>query len=385
MKDNNIVSSSTGTTVTNASENTSVVVPPIPLEVIFSILLCLPADILYHVMRYVCRQWRSIIHSHTFVSALLARSSTGLLVRDCYYSQRENVDFLEMTEGGVKMSKVLFPFPCAVSSSCNGLVLAVAERLNAEGERYHVYHLVNPLTKVAYMIPSLHKPSEIMARTAITYVASVEKYKVVRSYYDEGFTCICTMLTVGIDKAWRQIKTDYISHSVIGILDSIPKSAQGAFYWAEMVYPYVLKLDAETEIFHLILLPVYQDRSSFHFAIKGNSLSLITRCSTNSWNVWVLQGSSTKDWIKLHNINLACDTHASNLARLIDDDTGTNTLYPSNWMKDGELLVFHLERSSKCIVYNVKTEELSAFEREREACYHSSLQHVSSLVSLNSS
>ncbi|RAL47312.1 hypothetical protein DM860_013277 [Cuscuta australis] len=49
----------------------------IPADLVLNILLLLPADVIYGIMQYVCREWYNIVRSPTFVSSHLQKSTGG--------------------------------------------------------------------------------------------------------------------------------------------------------------------------------------------------------------------------------------------------------------------------------------------------------------------
>ncbi|KAJ7970519.1 F-box/kelch-repeat protein-like [Quillaja saponaria] len=49
-------------------------------EIIFEILLRVPAEILHHCLRYICRQWHGTISDPFFIHSHLRQSTTGLLM-----------------------------------------------------------------------------------------------------------------------------------------------------------------------------------------------------------------------------------------------------------------------------------------------------------------
>ena len=108
-------------------------IPYLSPEIIFNILVYLPADILYNVMRYVCREWYNIISSPTFIDAHLLKVDRGMLIKqilpDCniHYVKMVKNDLPEIIE--VDSSHL----PKYGTSSCNGLVLMAKSQ---DGNRY---------------------------------------------------------------------------------------------------------------------------------------------------------------------------------------------------------------------------------------------------------
>ncbi|KAG9150582.1 hypothetical protein Leryth_008051 [Lithospermum erythrorhizon] len=95
----------------------------LPEEILFNILLLLPADVLYAVMRFVCRQCYMIINDPAFLNTHSLRPSSILLVQYREFDAR----FLLVGERDIKISDIKFQFPGRVMSSCNGLTLVWTE------------------------------------------------------------------------------------------------------------------------------------------------------------------------------------------------------------------------------------------------------------------
>ncbi|KAI8556553.1 hypothetical protein RHMOL_Rhmol05G0262400 [Rhododendron molle] len=111
----------------------------LPDELIFEILVSLPAHVLYNSTRYVCRQWYKIIHNPLFCKEQLLHSSTGLLLQDRHVPHI--AQFAEFGEMSATPTDIKFMFPSRVLSTCNGLVLF------RNPHDPSTLHLANPLTK----------------------------------------------------------------------------------------------------------------------------------------------------------------------------------------------------------------------------------------------
>ncbi|XP_074309945.1 uncharacterized protein LOC141644342 [Silene latifolia] len=93
----------------------------LPSEIIFNILLFLPAKVLHQVVRYVCKQWYDIVNDPRFIKAHCQSSSAGLLfqnpmkIHHTYYIEGDN------------STKIALPFRARIYGSINGPVLLAWE------------------------------------------------------------------------------------------------------------------------------------------------------------------------------------------------------------------------------------------------------------------
>ncbi|XP_075500427.1 uncharacterized protein LOC142539008 isoform X2 [Primulina tabacum] len=70
----------------------------LPPEMVYKVLLHLPALVLRDVMKHVCREWSLMIRSRNFIHDHLLNSPRGLIIQGCHFSC--SAMFVEMRETG---------------------------------------------------------------------------------------------------------------------------------------------------------------------------------------------------------------------------------------------------------------------------------------------
>lgn len=106
----------------------------LPKAVIYSILILLPAEILYHVMRYVCRDWNEIINHQSFIKehfrlhfsndhGLLIQIETPIHARATYYADLGSIDNKFTSNGNARVMKYGLQFIEKPLCSCHGFLL----------------------------------------------------------------------------------------------------------------------------------------------------------------------------------------------------------------------------------------------------------------------
>ncbi|VFQ78539.1 unnamed protein product [Cuscuta campestris] len=235
----------------------------------FNILLCLSADVLYNVMRYVCRNWYDIIQSPAFIYAHLqhqkSRAAGFLFQRFNYSRPLVHVHLGEMSSD-VELRQLAFPFRGFAVSTCNGLVWL----LDYSGRRHS--WLVNPVTKQHLALPPFDhfldmKSYYLQKRNcSLGYAASSGVYKVV--YYPPN-SVACAIHTVGVDNnSWRPVS---INISERGFTSSSspyfyePLTLGGFIYWLSNTLPFILSLNVETEIFKQISIQQLLPQTAFGY------------------------------------------------------------------------------------------------------------------------
>lgn len=197
--------------------------PSLPEEIIFYILVWLPADILYNSMRYVCRQWYKIIRDPLFVKEHLLRSTTGLLIQEHFSFAAQFGKFGEMN---TTETKVNFNFPNLLSATCDGLVLF------KDGYDEKEVYAANPLTKQRVAAPPFCFPSFLFG-LALARAYSTMEYKLVCTYRSKKSKVYhCAMVTMGKDHAWKPINCQKLSDPCRQIFRGYRFSAGGFIYWA---------------------------------------------------------------------------------------------------------------------------------------------------------
>ncbi|XP_057776202.1 uncharacterized protein LOC130995069 [Salvia miltiorrhiza] len=120
----------------------------LPKELLFEILLRLPADHLYERARLVCRRWYRIIHSHAFINEKMHGATYGLLLSPV----KGNTLPLYVTadaDGGILKSELNHISKLGVLATCNGLVLELDDK--------RFPRLANPATRQSFLLPPYPK------------------------------------------------------------------------------------------------------------------------------------------------------------------------------------------------------------------------------------
>lgn len=94
----------------------------LPQEMVFDILLHLPALVIHDVMRHVCGEWNLMIRSPNFIRHHLWNSTGGIIIQR-QFSEAPDVIYLEMRRGRLEISKFDRGSRHEICTSCNGLTL----------------------------------------------------------------------------------------------------------------------------------------------------------------------------------------------------------------------------------------------------------------------
>ncbi|KAL3630681.1 hypothetical protein CASFOL_023665 [Castilleja foliolosa] len=214
----------------------------LPDEIIFEILVRVPAQDLYDSTRFVCRKWYNIMYTSNFAQSHLQLSNPGLLV--VYMCLREQF-FMMMQNGRIEIFKCSYGSDRVVLSSCNGLLLEES-RVN-----WKEMYITNPVTKQQFALPLL-KLNTLPNRYALAYAASSRAYKAVGipCFYDENRDLGLSIMTVGVDTDWeRRVSTQHLSLKAKKLLKEFPLTTRGFVHWVQNNFTeYVLTMNVESEI-----------------------------------------------------------------------------------------------------------------------------------------
>ncbi|XP_057785349.1 uncharacterized protein LOC131002874 [Salvia miltiorrhiza] len=336
----------------------------LPTDLLFEILLRLPADHLYERARLVCRRWYHIIHSHAFINAQMHGAIYGLLL----WPLNDNTLPLHLplyvtadTDGGIHTSELNHTPKLGFPATCNGLVLEMALVMDTKHDC--PLRLVNPATKQSFLLPAL--PRRISYGQLVygfAYSAASLAYKVIQKY------TVCTspprlpaadygldVLTVGVDESWRHVEVHHLSDHVRSFFFSkAPLTSEGFLHWGRGRH--CATMDVETEIITLSEAP-YQYKY-YYYLSTGRCLSLLVGCGDLSWEVWELK-AETGEWRKaLPNIELGAE-------RCRIQQFSDRFLEPLGWVKYPQVLAFYFGAYTSgrhCIFYNLDTHQLDSIE-----------------------
>ncbi|XP_074318930.1 uncharacterized protein LOC141655771 [Silene latifolia] len=291
----------------------------VPKEVIFNILLFLPAKLLHDVVRYVCKQWYDIITDSFFVRAHCQMPTTtnsdSFIVQAPY--TRHNMYFVvhEDVAKSVMLTKIQLPFRGMIQGSCNGLVLFCD---NWDTSRK--VHLMNPLRKLIVNMPPVI-PVVLGYLFYTTYgfaVNSSGQYKVVHIsfYISPTYSCEMSVFTIGVDKSWRPrpIDLQHLLGTPLNYGDMpCPLWNPGLLiarflYWCSTSFVYSLAMDVDTETLYLITWPASVDRERFnrYFISMGTALGLMAQDDSNPaiWKLLKLTDIKSSEWTEISKIDI---------------------------------------------------------------------------------
>ncbi|XP_059670538.1 putative F-box protein At1g47730 [Cornus florida] len=362
----------------------------LPEEILFSILLKLPVEVLCNVMRYVCREWYNVINDPCFIDAHLQKSTNCLLIQS--YRFPNFFHFVEIHDSDIQTRMVRYEFPMSAYSSCDGLILF---RCNEEG----IFYVANPTTMQLVKLPPLSSKWCFIRAPLLTYFRSTGRCKVVLILRDENNHNVCLILTVGADSAWRQIDTkhfpDFASHSF-----SCKSFSTGGYIYLTCDYAsHLFALDAEAEIFHRFPKP--DCTIGGKYMVWKSFLGLVAHHAAFVWELWALTDLNTGKWTKLLYIDLR--GKRCKIEQKFDVPYGESSvqgylsrknlsldrcLVPIASLKNGEVLIFRGTLPFKTyIVFNLKTRKVSSFVicRGEEHASNFYVCHINNLVLLNAS
>ncbi|KAL3516910.1 hypothetical protein ACH5RR_023812 [Cinchona calisaya] len=95
--------------------------PFLPLDIIFNILILLPAGFLFNSVRYVCKAWASIIRDPAFIKEHLFKSNVRLLIQE--YTIPSRGLYLDIQCGKFSVMNLRRCCPGKPIDSCMGLCL----------------------------------------------------------------------------------------------------------------------------------------------------------------------------------------------------------------------------------------------------------------------
>ncbi|KAL3615643.1 hypothetical protein CASFOL_041304 [Castilleja foliolosa] len=366
----------------------------LPDELIFEILVRVPAQDLYDSTRLVCRKWYNMINTRNFAHSHLQRSTPGLLVLDLYnlYSCKQTL--MTMQKGQIETSNLSYGFRGTVLSSCNGLVLRTNRNKNSkEGP----YIIVNPVTKQHFALPRFHS-GQLMFRNckfSLVYAASSRVYKVVSVPYSdqEYIGLVCVIMTVGVDRDFvRRVSTQHLSLKAKELLYKSPLTTPGFVHWVRNgISEYVLSMNVESEIITQIPGPCLRDDGKSlrcHYLQMGSYLSLLIDRGEYLWEVWKMK-PETGEWTNMPSIVLESQkviNHLSSKYKILG--SSSPLLNPIGWSNSREVLFLGVRLGShhgyigSLFAYNIRARELDLLYAQ-DVTLNLCLDHRSSLVWLD--
>ncbi|KAL3651471.1 hypothetical protein CASFOL_004473 [Castilleja foliolosa] len=327
----------TGRSKRNMSKATNLL-ESFPDDVLFEILLRVPAHDLYDSTRLVCRKWYNMIHTRNFAHSHFQRLTPLLLTVDRI--NREQA-IMTMQNGRIEISKWSYMVGHRlVLSSCNGLVLE--SNSNPKG-----LYITNHVTKQHFALPPF-LPEKVMTRKlfALAYVASSCAYKVVGVSYpiNRDRDLVCAIMTVGVDTDWRRrVSTQHLS-----------LKAKKLFYC----------MNVESETITQIPGPCLRDDGESlwcRYIPTESYLSLFIGRGEFSWEVWKMKPEIGK-WTKMPSINLEPQKVPKYLFFEFEQRRFLGPmLKPIGWSNSLEVLFFKVcFHTGIFVAYNFRTREIDS-------------------------
>ncbi|XP_057775987.1 uncharacterized protein LOC130994883 [Salvia miltiorrhiza] len=338
-------------------------------DLLFEILLRLPADHLYERARLVCRRWCHIIHSHAFINAQMHSSTYGLLLSPLNWSNTLPLYVTANADGGIHTSDLNHISKLEVLATCNGLALEF-------DFKDRLLRLVNPAKKQSLLLPRLSRGATYAWPTyGFAYSAASLAYKVVLHYLQTDY-CL-HVLTVGVDESWRHVEVHHLlGHVRPCLLNKTPLTSEGFVHWGRGRY--CATMDVDTEIITLSEAPYEYHESNYYYLSTGRCVSLLVACGDLSWEVWEMK-AETSEWRKaLPNVDLGAQK--CRIQQFADGD-----LKPLGWVKYPQVLAFCSRMEiGHCIFYNLDTHQLHCIKLPQSYSNgYEAFPHKNNLIWLN--
>ncbi|KAL3627677.1 hypothetical protein CASFOL_029040 [Castilleja foliolosa] len=350
----------------------------LPDEVLFNVLLRLPAQDIYDSTRLVCIKWCNMAHTHTFINAHLQHSTHELI----FQSTSSYLIIMSVGESGlVEISKHSYKPSVLTMASCNGLLLEVEFQVRKKCNLY----VSNPTTGQVFSLPLFFGYMINNGLFGIAYAAATMEYKAVVLFTPaQSMKKIFIILTIGVDNSWRTIGSESVSLAATQISVSAPAlMTEGFVHFCLIDSNEVLTLNVETEIITDTSGPIPKGRNRNQlntYLSTGRYLSLLRPCGEFCWEVWEMKPKIDYRWRKVWDISL--ETHKCSTCQLFGFNE-YSYLIPIGWLKYLELLVFSVSDDDPIFVFNLLTREIVTFELPFSCNNYNILMHKNSLVWLD--
>lgn len=350
----------------------------LPEELLFDILLRLPANFLHESAKLVCHKWHKIINSDDFIKTQVSHSSYGLLLLSSRRNHSHPIYVTATQSGRIETSELSYEGVTKIYGSCNGMVL---ESHQDQANRKSSLRLVNLATKQSIPVSEVSTSNKTVypLHCGIAYSAASMKYKVIQLYRNDSYFAppisfgICT---IGVDKSWREVEISNLSREYRDLIKiPFPLTTEGFMHWSHRSR--VLTLNVETETFKMSKVPAIPP-SRYHYLSTGRYLNVFISRENFPREVWEMKPESG-EWGKRFD-------SAPALKRFEKLAISSSTLKPLGWIKYPEILAFCFssgKRGDICVFYNLDTHERSTVELPHSCTYYRVLAHRNNLVSIS--
>ncbi|KAL6501577.1 hypothetical protein OROGR_026710 [Orobanche gracilis] len=356
----------------------------LPNELLSDILLRLPADYLFDTAKLVSRRWCHIIRSREFVHTQVQKSTYGFILCFRRTFTCGKPTFLTVTQGRIETRQFSPIIYLEYFASCNGLALMYDWTINQS------LQIINPATHETLALPPHPIRFGYYGRSyGIGYAAASMVYKVIVPY-KQHFHHHLSILTVGVDNSWREVRVEHLHSYATYLLTSDPLVTEGFIHYVGRHIEYqqqskhVVTLDVETEILTVseVEVPLANPGKIRYYLSTGRFLSMLVGCDHFSWEVWGME-SGSGEWSKvLPDIDLR--DHKCRLVRQFacgEDEV----LQPLCWVNYPEVLALCFRGESRaCIFYNLGARRIDSTELH-DSCYlgYSGIVHKNNLKRLS--
>ncbi|KAK6116676.1 hypothetical protein DH2020_049558 [Rehmannia glutinosa] len=310
----------------NEPQDSFAVVPEIPDECIFDIIVRLPIESL-QTLRFVCKSWYGIVNSPVFINAHFQRSDIGLIfftpVEKALLSSDAKINFFVES----KVSEVhhwtlfdapsLFQIKCMeikdgksiikdYNTTCTGEIIAACNGLIVLKNRMKRGGLIimNPVTRELKPLPLGTIFPTRSESYGLAFCHESSGYKLVHLFEDDlEYTC-WEIMDIG-SGSWR-----VVNGPPNGYFGYRPIFAIGALHWLrDLHWPqvdhneYMVSMTLDDEQFMKIQLPSI-GRISDRIFEMDRFLGFVSREDTNRIDVWMLRSLSGESWEKKFSISV---------------------------------------------------------------------------------
>ena len=295
-------------------------------EIFTNILLRLPVKSLL-ICKSVCKYWRSLICSRSFMNLHLIQSQENpTYVFHRYTLRGGNIHLLTKADG--ETTESFLPgcpgfYSKGMICSFNGLICCIdiqthflRKWIQRRTPDTHIYNPVigkglrrstldilvcNPATQQVLLLPPTPE-SKYPGAVGVSFGPTINEYKVFQFFYREMHLYECWVYS-SITGSWKSIGT--IAHCPSGSCNHA--CINGIVYWFSIsiidgrLVGHILAVDRE-EKFSIIRIPEEETLNPFLVNLEG-CLCLVTlhKLDQNRFDIWALQDSKESVWIKKWN------------------------------------------------------------------------------------
>ncbi|XP_020255150.1 F-box/LRR-repeat/kelch-repeat protein At2g27520-like [Asparagus officinalis] len=259
-------------------------------DLIFNILVWIPAVILHGRLRCVCKQWLHMIRDPVFVQAHLAKAKSKPSLYCAARYQPHNFRYLVIDEDQDVPPTVQTPI--MMLASCDGLVLV------ADSWRARSLAVVNPITRKCLQLPYFSNGYPSKTRGGIVFDCQRKEYKVVVFYsfsVCQPFQCKILTPKSGDQMAWRRVDCPFQRFEWF----KPPVDANGALYWSDYDRRHLISMEVVSDIaeFRRIEMPTAYGPLGHPQLIKmGDKLSVSITDET-SYHTLLLDDDRSREQI----------------------------------------------------------------------------------------